>query len=408
MQALAWFLNQTIHNGDLMVIDADGARHHFGSDGRGPRSVVRFTERGAADRLLFNPEVAVAEAYMDGRLVPDEGTDVYDLLAVHAANRRRFHAHWPVRLLDSVSGLFRTFSQANSRSRAAANAVAHYDHPPEFYALWLDGQMNYSCAYYPRRQLSLEEAQLAKMRHIAAKLDISPGMRVLDVGSGWGALAFYLAEACGARVTGLALAPHQVAEARKGAIARGLEDRVQFHVQDYREAEGRYDRVVSVGMMEHVGIAYFDRYFSSLANLLEPDGIGLVHAIGRNRPPAAASAFFRKYIFPGGYAPSLSEVFASTERTGLWVADCEVLRMHYAWTLKDWRARFDAKRPQVVDMMGERFARMWEFYLSAAELFFRTGPNMVYQVLISKTLDAVPLTRDYVTAEEGRLENAGF
>jgi cyclopropane-fatty-acyl-phospholipid synthase len=267
--------------------------------------------------------------------------------------------------------------------------------------------MSYSCAYFSHPEESLEAAQQNKLRHIAAKLKLSPGMSVVEIGSGWGGLAIYLAKACGVNVTAINVSPEQIASARQRAAAAGVADKVTFVEQDYRELTGTFDRVVSVGMMEHVGVPYFDAYFNKIQELLKPGGFAMVHAIGRMSPPGSTAPFIRKYIFPGGYVPALSEVFASTERTHLWVADCEVLRLHYYWTIKHWRQRFMARRAEVVTMMGERFARMWEFYLGAVELGFLTGSNMVYQLLLSQGRDDVPVIRDYIVDDERKLDANG-
>ena len=253
---------------------------------------------------------------------------------------------------------------------------------------------------FPTPESTLEEAQIAKLRHIAAKLKLQPGMRVAEIGSGWGALAIFLAKECGVHVTAINVATEQLAESRKRAEAAGVLDRITFFERDYREITGTFDRIVSVGMMEHVGVNHFNEYFGKVKSLLAPGGFAMIHAIGRMSPPGSTAPFIRKYIFPGGYVPALSEVFTSLEREGLWVADCEILRLHYYWTIRHWRLNFEAKRPEVIAMMGERFARMWEFYLVAVELGFLHGSNMVFQLLLANERDAVPVIRDYIVDEE--------
>ncbi|MGL5136762.1 MAG: class I SAM-dependent methyltransferase, partial [Beijerinckiaceae bacterium] len=280
------------------------------------------------------------------------------------------------------------------------NVRHHYDIKPAFYQLWLDSTMNYSCAYYTHPDNSLEQAQQDKMRHIAAKLQLQPGMTVAEVGSGWGGLACYLAKEFGVKVTSVSLSPEQITVAKQRAEDMGVADRVTFIEQDYREMTGTYDRVISIAMMEAVGIAYFDTYFNKLKSLMKPGGFGLVHAIGRMSPPGTTAPFIRKYIFPGGYCPAMSEVFASTERTGIWVADCEILRLHYYWTLKAWRENFERVRPEVVAMFDERFARMWEFYLISCELGFLHGSNMIYQIIIAANRDDAPVLRDFIVDDE--------
>ena len=340
---------------------------------------------------------------MDGRLTLEDGATIYDLLLLFSVNRRGLAAHPLQQILRHVWRGLRGVHQSNPLGAAARNARQHYDHPAEFYKLWLDEMMNYSCAYFTDPEETLESAQLNKLRHVAAKLRLTPSMKVVEIGSGWGALSIYLAKTCGVHVTAINVSPEQIAASSARAQAAGVAKMIDFVEQDYRELDGRFDRVVSIGMMEHVGITYFDEYFRTIKRLLSPGGFALIHAIGRMSPPGSTAPFIRKYIFPGGYVPALSEVFASTERTGVWVADCEVLRLHYYWTIHYWRARFLAHRIEIVAMMGERFARMWEFYLSAVELGFLHGSNMVFQLLLSERRDNVPVVRDYMIDDERTL-----
>jgi cyclopropane-fatty-acyl-phospholipid synthase len=400
---LQHLLRRFVDKGRLTVIRHDGSRHSFGSGADGPDVVVRFHDAKVEREIFFNPELATAETYMDGRLTI-ENAGIYDLQMLFSVNRRHFGAHPLQLVLRKVWRTLRSFHQRNALGRAARNVREHYDHPTDFYALWLDERMNYSCAYFTHPEEGLEAAQLNKLQHVAAKLMLAPGMRVLDIGSGWGALAIYLAQTFDVRVTALNVSPDQLAASRERARTAGVADKITFVEQDYREISGPFERIVSIGMMEHVGVAYFDDYFRAIRRLLAPGGCALIHAIGRMSPPGSTPPFFRKYIFPGGYAPALSEVFAATERCGLWVDDCEVWRLHYTWTLRNWRQRFAAKRPSVVAMMGERFARMWEFYLGAAELGFLHGSNMVFQILLSERRDDVPVVRDYMVDQERALQ----
>lgn len=406
MLLLPHLLRRFVQNGRLTVVDHRGVSQSFGSGADGPDVTIRLTDAKVEREIFLNPELRAAEAYMDGRLVFENGGEVYDLLHLFSVNRRGLGSHPVQKALRSGWKALRRVHQANPIGRAAQNARSHYDHPASFYALWLDESMAYSCAYFTEPDQSLEEAQAAKHRHIAAKLKLEPGMSVVEIGSGWGGLAVYLAKTCGARVTALNVSPEQLAASRERAQAAGVADRIAFVERDYRELTGSFERLVSVGMMEHVGVAQFDSYFRVIKGLLAPGGFALVHAIGRMSPPGSTAPFIRKHIFPGGYVPALSEVFAATERTGLWVADCEVLRLHYYWTIKAWRERFLARRPEVAAQMGERFARMWEFYLAAVELGFLHGSNMVFQLLLSETRDAVPVRRDYMIDEERRLAAA--
>jgi cyclopropane-fatty-acyl-phospholipid synthase len=272
--------------------------------------------------------------------------------------------------------------------------------PVSFYRRFLDQDLQYSCAYFERPGLSLEAAQLAKQRHIAAKLQLRAGLRVLDIGCGWGGLALRIASETGAAAHGVTLSPGQLAVARQRAEAAGLAARAQFSLTDYRDVAGVYDRVVSVGMLEHVGRPNLDAYFQSVARVLADDGVALIHAIGRFDGPGVTQPFLAKHVFPGGYIPALSEVLAAIEPTGLLITDVEVLRLHYAETLRAWRARFAAARAEVAAERGEPFCRMWEFYLAASEVGFRYNGHMVFQIQLTKRVDAAPITRDYISAAE--------
>jgi cyclopropane-fatty-acyl-phospholipid synthase len=406
MILLKHLLRRFVEKGRLTVIAHDGSRHVFGGGVEGPDVTIRLTDAKVARELFFNPELKTAEAYMDRRLVFENGGAIIDLLTLFSINRRGLAAHPVQQALRKVWRALRGLHQYNPVGRAARNARDHYDYPEDFYALWLDKSLTYTCAYFTHPNESLEEAQLNKIRHVAAKLQLAPGMTVAELGCGWGALAIYLAQNCGVHVTAVNVSPEQITVARRRAQAAGVSDRVTFIEQDLRELNGQYDRVVTIGSMEHAGIGHYDEYLDNIRRLLLPGGFALVHAIGRRSQPGTTGPFIRKYIFPGGYVPALSEVFSATERTGLWVADCEVLRMHYYWTIYHWRKRFMAKRDAVVSMMGERFARMWEFYLCAVELGFLHGSNMVFQLLLSVQRDDVPVTRDFIGEHERALQAA--
>ena len=298
--------------------------------------------------------------------------------------------------------MLRRLHQDNRLGRARVNVAHHYDLSGALYDLFLDQDRQYSCAYFHNGAETLEEAQEKKKRHIMAKLLLEPGMRVLDVGSGWGGLALEMAQTASVDVTGLTLSQEQLAVANKRAAADGLTSHVRFAMRDYRDEQGTYDRIVSVGMFEHVGVAHYRTYFDTLSKRLKSDGVALVHAIGRTGPPGSTDPWLRKYIFPGGYCPSLSEVLAAVERSGLWVTDIEILRLHYAETLRHWFERFQVNRDQAKAIYDERFCRMWEFYLASCEAAFRNGPMMVFQLQLSHRRDAVPLTRDYVAAKGGQ------
>lgn len=400
MKLLSGLLRRFVQVGTLHVFDVHGTKHTFGGKLPGPEATMRFSTSAVERRIFFNPELAVAEGYMDGDISFEDGSDVHGFLTLFSKNRAPLGQHRVQGLLRLAWKASRRRQQANNVENAKNQARSHYDLSTQMYRLFLDEGMNYSCALYHDEHESLEQAQINKLIHIAAKLRLEPGMRVLEIGGGWGSLAIMLARA-GAQVTSLNVSPEQVKIARQRVAEAGVEDKVEFVIEDYRMHQGTYDRVVSVGMMEHVGVYNFDDYFNTIRDRLTDDGFAMIHSIGRMTPPGTTGPFFRKYIFPGGYVPALSETFASLERCGLWVCDTEVLRLHYAWTLRDWRLRFYENREAAKELYDERFCRMWEFYLSAAELGFVDGSNMVFQLLLSRERDAVPLIRDWIT-DEGR------
>lgn len=395
------FLSTLIRHGHLEVETADGITQVFG-DGTGPKLGVRLTDRAAERALTFDPTLAMGELYMDGRLVVAKG-DLYDVLALGARNIAAFGGPRWLKLLEDARIATRRFRQRNDRLHAKQNIAHHYDLNGRLYDLFLDADRQYSCAYFERPDATLEEAQLAKKRHIAAKLLVEDGHSVLDIGCGFGGMGLYMAKAAGARAMGVTLSREQHAVAVKRAIDGGLADRASFHLQDYRDVTERFDRIVSVGMFEHVGVGGFDEFFQHVRRLLKDDGVMLLHSIGRSGKPNATNPWIGKYIFPGGYIPSLSEVFAAIERSGLYVTDTEILRLHYADTLKLWRQRFIANREEAKALYDERFFRMWEFYLAGSETSFRVDGNMVFQIQLSKNQNVTPATRDYVAEREARL-----
>lgn len=407
MMLLSHLLRRFVRRGRLVVLDHRGTAHRFGSGEDRPEVTIRLTDKAVEREIFLNPELKTAEAYMDGRLVMEGGAPVFDLLYLFSINRSGLAAHPLQQALRRAWRSVRRWQQRNPLGVAAKNIRHHYDIPPDFYRLWLDETMTYSCAYYPTPETSLYDAQIAKLRHIAAKLRLEPGMTVAEIGSGWGALGTFLARNYGVTVTSVTLSPEQCAVAKQRAIDEGVTDRVDFREQDYRELEGTYDRVVSIAMMEAIGIDEFDTYFRKIKALTRPGGFALVHCIGRMSPPGTTAPFIRKYIFPGGYVPALSEVFASLERTGTWCADCESLRLHYYWTIRHWREAYDARRDEAVSMMGDRFCRMWDFYLASVELGFLHGSNFVFQLLLSDRRDDVPVVRDFIQDEERRLAETG-
>jgi len=390
-----------IRTGRLTVVDAASRAHNFGPGDGGPSVTVRLHDPLLALRILLRPSLALGEAYMDGTITIEEGT-LRDLLQLCTGNLEALDRNPIGALRGELDRLLRRLQQDNRLGRARANIAHHYDLSGALYDLFLDPDRQYSCAYFQTGSETLEEAQEKKKRHIIAKLLLEPGMRVLDVGSGWGGLALEMARTARVDVTGLTLSREQLVAASERAVAAGLSSRVHFALRDYREEQATYDRIVSVGMFEHVGVAHYPTYFDTLRQRLAPDGIALVHAIGRVDPPSSTDPWLRKYIFPGGYCPALSEVLAAVERSGLWVTDIEILRLHYAETLRHWFERFQANRDSARAIYDERFCRMWEFYLTACEAAFRNGPMMVFQLQLARRRDAVPLTRDYITDVERR------
>ena len=338
---------------------------------------------------------------MDGTLTIEQGS-LYDALDVWAANIGRVGAHPLSRTVATLERLLRCVHQYNPVHRAQANVAHHYDLSDTLYGLFLDADRQYSCAYFTHRHDDLEQAQRDKKRHLAAKLLLEPGVRVLDIGSGWGGLALSLAEAGAGEVVGITLSEEQLKFSRERAVRAGLHERVRFELCDYRTLDGRFDRIVSVGMFEHVGVRHYHEFFTAMRDLLAEDGVAVLHSIGRADGPGATNPWIRKYIFPGGYAPALSEVLPVVEKLGLWVTDIEILRLHYAETLRLWRRRFLAIRARIAELYDERFCRMWEFYLVGSELTFRRMGHMVFQLQLAKRQDAVPLTRNYVTDWERR------
>ena len=393
------FLKRFIRRGTLDVTLADGSQFTCG-DGTGTPVGVHFTTSAIQRHILRDPELAFGEGYMDGTILVEHG-DIADLLELVMSQPWMVPA-WSKPLLR-LRLLTRHFQQLNYRSRARRNVAHHYDLDSRLYALFLDSDRQYSCAYFERPDLNLDDAQLAKKRHLTAKLLTKPKQRTLDIGCGWGGLALYLGEVAGARVTGVTLSDEQLRIARQRAEERKLSGRVEFRLQDYRDVGGQFDRIVSVGMFEHVGVDYYDAFFRHCAALLADDGVMVLHSIGRSEGPGITSPWIAKYIFPGGYIPALSEVLPAIERAGLLVNDIEILRLHYAETLKAWHERFHARAEEAERLYDKRFVRMWEFYLAASEMSFRKQAMMNFQIQITRRQGVVPMTRDYIAREEARL-----
>ena len=397
------FLRRLVRSGRLELTTADGKTEVFGN-GVGPPLCVKLLDGAAERRLMLNPELAVGELFMDGRLVITQG-ELYDLLELGALNLAGLaNDPWAKALAKGRLAL-RSLHQRNDRQSAKRNIASHYDLDQRLYNLFLDSDRQYSCAYFEYPGQPLEDAQTAKKRHIAAKLLPKDGGTALDIGCGFGGLGLYLAGVAGAQVTGVTLSEEQFAVATERALQTGLADRIEFRLQDYRDVPEKFDRIVSVGMFEHVGASRYDEFFTKVRDLLNDDGVMLLHSIGRSSVPGVTNAWIRKYIFPGGYIPSLSEVLPAIERAGLYVTDIEILRLHYADTLRAWRERFMARREEAAELYDERFCRMWEFYLAGSETAFRVDGHMVFQIQLAKRQEAVPLTRDYVTEREAELRS---
>ena len=391
---LEGYLASLMREGSMTVRIGGGRAFTVGSGE--PKLTVSIADYRTAARIGANPALALGEAWMDGKVKVEDGSiyDLLDLIGLNLKYRKRARLG-PVRRLAGD-----LFQQWNARRQARRNVAHHYDLSGELYRRFLDEDMQYSCAYFADEDMTLEEAQAAKKRHIAAKMLIRPGDQVLDIGCGWGGMGLTLAEEYGAEVTGVTLSTEQLAVARQRAERRGLENRARFELTDYRDVAGPFDRIVSVGMFEHVGRPNYQAYFDTIARLLTDEGVAVVHSIGRSDGPSLMQPWIAKYIFPGGYIPALSEVLPAVERAGLIVTDVEILRLHYAETLRHWRDRFEARRAEIAELYDERFCRMWDFYLAASEIAFRHRDHMVFQLQLARKIDAVPVTRDYIGPAE--------
>jgi cyclopropane-fatty-acyl-phospholipid synthase len=394
-------LRHIVRHGSLIVITSDGEQHSFGNN-QGKTVAFRLTDRASELKLAAYPEFQFGECYMNGTLVMEQGS-IYDLLSLLLSNLEQRNYPSILKWQHAARRLFKWLQQHNSTGRAKRNVAHHYDLSGALYDLFLDRDRQYSCAYFESVDQSLEDAQLAKKRHLAAKLTIKPGMTVLDIGSGWGGLGLYLAEVCGADVTGVTLSNEQYKLANERARQRGVGNRVKFELLDYRRLNGRFDRIVSVGMFEHVGVNHYREFFDKVASLLTDDGVGVLHSINRSRGPGATSAWVAKYIFPGGYIPAMSEVVPAMEKALLYITDIEILRLHYAETLKEWGRRFSDHRERAKEIYDERFCRMWEFYLASSEAAFRYGGFNNFQIQFARHQHALPMLRNYMMEEEERL-----
>lgn len=396
------FLRHLIRHGTLAVTFASGRQATFKGSKPGPEIEIKIADRATERRLFMNPDLVLGEAFMDGTITVENG-DIYDFLELCLMNLSwDLPDHWIQRLQGRLRRWGRGIAQYNPIGKAQQNVAHHYDLSDTLYDLFLDNDRQYSCAYYATGNESLEQAQDSKKRHIAAKLLLKPEHKVLDIGSGWGGLGLYLAEISDADVTGVTLSVEQHKVSQDRAKEHGVADRVRYKLQDYRHEENTYDRIVSVGMFEHVGVGHYEEFFRKIKDLLSEDGVALLHTIGRADGPGATNPWLAKYIFPGGYTPALSEIVPVIERVGLYITDIEILRLHYASTLRDWRRRFNTNRDKVREIYDERFCRMWDFYLAGCEAAFRYGGQLNFQIQLSRKQDAVPLTRDYIQEWEAQ------
>ncbi len=401
MRILPRLLRRVIHTGSLTLSGPDGTSETFGGAAPGPSVTIRITDPELDHKLLLNPELRFAEAYMDGGLEVAPG-DLRELLRLFKLNKKQLNRSPSQAIVRRAARVAKRIIR-NTPFRARRNVAAHYDIGNDLYRLFLDTDMQYTCAYFPQGDETLEQAQLAKKRHIAAKLMLRPGQRVLELGCGWGGMALYLARVADVEVVAVTLAEEQVKVARERAAAAGLSDRVRFELCDYRDIGGTFDRVFSVGILEHVGANSLGTYFNTVRDRLAPDGVAMTHSIMRGSASGVTSPFISKYIFPGGYIPALSETLAAVEKSRLWLQDCEIWRKHYATTIEEWAKRFAANRDRAKAMYDERFCRMWELYLAGAESSFRTGRMAVMHLQLGHNRNAAPLSRDYMAAETERL-----
>ena len=403
------FLKQFVQSGTLKLITADGSRHEFKGPEPGPDVTLKFHDRALEWSLALNPDLVFGEAYMDGRVTIEDGT-LRDFL--WQANRnmelvKRQPRGILSRALHAIARRLELRRLKNPPQIARRKVSHHYDLTGELFDLFLDPDKQYSCAYFTNPNESLEAAQERKKRRLAAKLLLKPGQKLLDIGSGWGGLGLYMNRQGGCDVTGVTLSHEQHGYSQRRAAEEGVGDKVRFLLKDYRHVEGTFDRIVSVGMFEHVGPSHYQEFFDTTARLLKDDGVGVLHSIGRYSSPEPINPWIERYIFPGAYTPALSEVLPAIERANLWVTDIEIMRVHYAETLKKWYDRFMAQRDKAKALYDERFCRMWEFYLAGCEMAFRSGALMVFQIQFAKDREAVPLTRDYMEQREREIESIG-
>jgi cyclopropane-fatty-acyl-phospholipid synthase len=407
MLLLDRLFRKMIRDGELTVIDSSGKTLVYGTPNPAkPGVTVRFTDASVANRIAFNPALGAGEGYMDGRIIIEKG-DIRQLVDLVTWNLR-WQRDNPVRFaLWRQASIAAKIDQINFARRSKRNVAHHYDLDDRLYDLFLDPHRQYSCAYFDTPEMGLDAAQEAKLAHIAAKLDLKPGQKVLDIGCGWGGMARFIHKVSGAEVLGVTLSEEQLKYARNKAAEMGISDKVTFELVDYRALPerfgGHFDRIVSVGMFEHVGLPHFNQFFQTVEALLKTDGVALIHSIARADGPGATDPWTAKYIFPGGYSPALSQIVPAIEKAWMWITDIEVLRLHYAHTIRHWYDRCEAKKSEIVALYDERFYRMWMFYLAAAMSAFNNDGHMNVQIQLTKRRDTLPLRRDYIGETEKQL-----
>ena len=389
------FLNNLFKNDGFVLIESNSRKYIIGKPIKEDPIIIKLLDKNLSYKLLLNPDLYFGEAYMNGSLKIENGT-LSEFLEITLKNIGRNDINFYGKILNKFKGTYRHLTNFNKGIKSKTNVSHHYDISEKLYDLFLDSSRQYSCAYFKNENETLEEAQSNKIDHIIKKLNIKPNQKVLDIGSGWGTLATSIAKKTQASVTGITLSENQIKYSKNKAKELNVENQVEFKLMDYREINEKFDRIVSVGMFEHVGRKFYKKYFNKVSELLNNDGVALIHTIGSSNPPRDPHPWITKYIFPGGYTPSLSEIARPIENSGLVISDMEVLRLHYSHTLRLWKKRFLGKREKVLELFDEKFLRMWEFYLAGCEMAFKWGDQVVFQLQLTKNFTSVPNTRDYI------------
>ena len=392
---LANYLNKLIKEDGFILLDANSNNYVIGNPKKQNPIKLKLLDKSLHYKLLLYPDLFLGEAYSNGSAVIENGT-LTEFLDIALKNVGRNETNTLSEFLNKLRGTYRFLTNFNLIKKSKSNVAHHYDISEDLYGLFLDSKRQYSCAYFKNENDDLETAQTNKIKHIIKKLNLKSNQRVLDIGSGWGSLAIEIAKESQCEVVGITLSENQLEYSKKKTKELNLENQVEFKLMDYRQLDEKFDRVVSVGMLEHVGRKFYKNYFNQVSKLLNDDGIALIHTIGSVNPPRDPQPWITKYIFPGGYTPSLSEVAKPIEKSGLVISDIEVLRMHYAHTLRHWKERFSGEKDRVLQMFDEKFFRMWEFYLTSCEMSFKWGDQVVFQFQLTKKFTSVPTTRDYI------------